>query len=46
MEMPNEFRKRWITIDDLKNFTIREDEIMGERNQAKFGTLLEGIFEG
>jgi hypothetical protein len=46
MEMPNEFRKRWITIDDLKNFTIRENEIMGEINQAKFGTILEGRFEG
>ena len=46
MEMPNEFRKKWITIHDINTFSIREDEINGKKNEGNYGTLLKGRFEG
>ncbi len=44
--MPNEFRNKWVTIDDIEKFTIRKEEKMGENNQANYGILLQGTFEG
>ena len=46
MKMPNEFRKKWVTIHDIQKFTLREDEIMGEQNQPTYGILMQGRFKG
>ena len=46
MKMPNEFRKKWVTIDDIEKFTIKEDEKMGEKNKVNYGILFQGKFEG
>jgi hypothetical protein len=46
MKMPNQFRKKWVTIHDVQKFTLRKDEIMGEQNQPTYGILMQGRFKG
>ena len=46
LKMPHEFRKKWVTIDDICKFKLRDEEINGECNEDTFGLLLEGRFNG
>jgi hypothetical protein len=46
LKMPHEFRKKWVTIDDICKFKLRDDEINGECNGDTFGVLVDGRFNG
>ena len=46
LKMPCEFRKKWVTIDDICEFKLRDDEINGESNEVTFGKLVDGRFNG
>ncbi len=46
LKMSYVFRKKWVTIDDIHEFKVKDEEIHGECTEDGFGLHLDGCFNG
>ncbi len=46
LKKPHNHRKKWVTTDDINDFTLTDEELKGEDNVDTYGVLLEGRFNG